>query len=149
MVEEIDNSNPKSIRVEVEVKTEIRIRETIKTGTDKMTDLTAETEDNTDKTEVVFDTNKIIEEIILEEMLEIMVDKIVEENIETAIEMRVMIEAGTDLEKGCFPEIMTIIELEVQAIVDAGQDPELAQIGIEYIVISAGNKIISQETVDF
>ena len=36
---------------------------TIKIGTDQ----TAETEDNTDKTEVGLDMNKIIEEIILEE----------------------------------------------------------------------------------
>ena len=64
MVEQIDNSNPKSIRVEVEVKTEITIRETIKTVTDQK----AETEDNTDKTEVCLDMNKIIEEVILEEM---------------------------------------------------------------------------------
>ena len=76
-----------------------------------------------------------------------MVDKTVEENIETAIEMTVMTEAGTHLEKGCFPEIMAITELEVQAIVDPGQDPEPAQIGIEYIVISVGNTIISQGTV--
>ena len=68
-----------------------------------------------------------------------MVDRTVEENTETAIEMTVMTEAGTGLEKGCFPEIMAIIELEVQATVDPGQDPELAQIGIEFIVISVGN----------
>ena len=70
----------------------------------------------------------------------------VEENIETAIEMTVMTEAGTGLEKGHFPEIMAITELEVQAIVDPGQDPELAPIGIEYIVISVGNMIILQGT---
>ena len=62
-----------------------------------------------------------------------MVDKTVEEKIETAIEMTVMTEAGTGLEKGHFPEIMVITELELQAIVDPGQDPELAQIGIEYM----------------
>ena len=46
-----------------------------------------------------------------------MADKTVEENTKiTAIEMTVMIEADIGLEKGCFPEIMTIIELEVQAI---------------------------------
>ena len=43
-------------------------RETIKTGTNQITDQTAETEDNTDKTEVGLDMNKIIEEEILEEM---------------------------------------------------------------------------------
>ena len=67
MVEQIDNSNPKSIRLEVEVKTDITIRETIKIGTGQITDQTAETQDNTDKTEVDLDTNKIIEKMILEE----------------------------------------------------------------------------------
>ena len=57
-------------------------------------------------------------------MLETMVEKPVEENIEIA--MTVMTEAGTGLEKGCFPEIMAIIELEVLAKVDPGQDQELA-----------------------
>ena len=42
---------------------------------------------------------------------------------------------------------MTIIELEVQATVDPGHDPELAQIGTEFIDISVGNMIISQGTV--
>ena len=80
-------------------------------------------------------------------MLEIMVDKIVEENIEIAIEMTVMTEAGTGLERGHFPEIMAIIELEVKAKVDPGQDPKIAQIGIEFIVIHVGNMIISQGTI--
>ena len=58
-----------------------------------------------------------------------------------------MIEAETGLEKGHFPEIMAIIELEVQARVDPCQDAGLAQIGIEFIVISVGNTIILQGTV--
>ena len=57
-----------------------------------------------------------------------------------------MTEAGIGLEKGHFPEIMAI-ELQVQATVGPGEDLELAQIGIEFVVISVGNKIISQETV--
>ena len=61
--------------------------------------------------------------------------------------MTVMTEAGTGLEKGCFPEIIAITELEVQVIVDPGQDPELAQKGIEYIVISIRNMTNSQGTV--
>ena len=77
-----------------------------------------------------------------------MVDKIVEENIEAATEMTVMTEAGTGLEKGCFPEIIaTVLEIEVQAAVDPGQDPDQVQIGIEFDVISVGNMIILQETV--
>ena len=38
--------------------------------------------------------------------------------------MTVVTEAGMGLEKGHFPEIMAITELEVQAIVDSGQDPD-------------------------
>ena len=71
----------------------------------------------------------------------------VEDSAEIAIEMTVMTEAGTSLEKGCFLEIMAIIELKAQATIDPGQDPDLAQIGIEFIVISVGNMIISQGTV--
>ena len=55
-----------------------------------------------------------------------MIDKTVQENTEVAIEMTIMTEAGRGLEKGHFPEIMAIIELEAQAAVDPGQDPELA-----------------------
>ena len=73
-----------------------------------------------------------------------MVDKIVEESTETAIGMTVMTEAGTGLEKGCFPETLaTILEIEVQAIVGPGLDPEQVQIGIDFNVISVGNMIIS------
>ena len=57
-----------------------------------------------------------------------------------------MTEVGTGLEKGHFPDIMAIIELEAQATVDPGQDPKLAQMGIEFIVISVGNMIILQRT---
>ena len=77
-----------------------------------------------------------------------MVDKTVEESIETDIEMTVMTEAGTGLEKGHFPEIIAaILEIEVQAKVDPGQDPEQVQIGIESNVISTGNAIILKGTV--
>ena len=91
--------------------------------------------------------SKILGKVILEETLVIMVDKTVEENIEAAIKITVMTKAGTGLEKGHFPEIMAILELEIQAIVDPGQDPELAQIGIEFIVMCVGKMIILQGTV--
>ena len=70
--------------------------------------------------------SKIIGEVILEETLEIKVDKTVEENPEIAVEMTVMTEIGTGLERGHFPEIMAIIELEVQVEVGPSQDLELA-----------------------
>ena len=72
-----------------------------------------------------------------------------EENIEITIGMTVMIEAGTGLERGCFPEIMVIIEWEVQAKVGPDHCSGLAQIGIEFIVISVGNIIILQWMSNF
>ena len=54
-----------------------------------------------------------------------------------------MTEAGTGLEKGCFPVIMaTILEIEVQATVGPGKDQEQVKIGIEFNVISVQNVII-------
>ena len=77
-----------------------------------------------------------------------MIDRIAEESIETIIEMTVMIEAETGLEKGHFPEtIAVILEIEVQATVGPGQDPEQVLIKTEFDVISVGNMIISQGTV--
>ena len=66
-MEQTDNSNHKSIRVEVEVRTEITIKETIRIGRDQITGQIAETEDNEDKTEVGPDMSKIIGEVILGE----------------------------------------------------------------------------------
>ena len=97
-----------------------------------MTDQIAETEENIDKTEASLDMNTTFGQVILEEILGIMVGKIVGQSIEKDIEIRGMIEAETDLEIGHFP----ITKLEVQATVDPGQDPEIVQIGIEFIVIS-------------
>ena len=77
-----------------------------------------------------------------------MVDKIVEESIEAIMEMTVMTEAGTGLGKGHFPEtIATILEIEVQGIVDPVQDQQQVQIETEFNVNSVGNMITSQRTV--
>ena len=65
---QVDSSNHKSIKIEVEVKIEITIRGTIRIGIDQITDQIVVTEDNTDKTEVGLDMNKIIGEVTLEEM---------------------------------------------------------------------------------
>ena len=62
-MEQIDNSNHKSIRVEAEVRTEITIRGTIKIGTEIITGQIAETRDNTDRIEVGIHMNKIIGEV--------------------------------------------------------------------------------------
>ena len=55
-----------------------------------------------------------------------MTDKTADESIEIITEMKVMTgaEMGTGLEKGCFPEILVVIEIGVQAILGPGQDPE-------------------------
>ena len=58
-----------------------------------------------------------------------MEDRIVEENIEM-IDIMNMIEAGIDQEKGHLPNIMVVVEIEVQVTVDQGQDLELMQIEI-------------------
>ena len=60
---QVDSSNHKFIKTEVEVRTEITIRGTIRTGIDQI----VVTEDNTDKTKVGPDMNKIRGEEILEE----------------------------------------------------------------------------------
>ena len=91
--------------------------------------------------------SKVIGEIIIGKIQENMEDKAVEERIEVIIiEVKAMIEVGIGLEKGHFPETMTIIEIEVQAIVDQGWDLEVVQKGIEKGVISVGNLIILQKT---
>ena len=51
-----------------------------------------------------------------------MAERLVEGNKETVTKMTVMIEAGTGLEKGHFPEAITTIGLGVQGMVGPGQD---------------------------
>ena len=59
-------------------------------------------------------------------------DKTAEENIEMiVIDMMVIIEVGIDQERGCSQEFIAAIELEVQAVVGLGQDPEPILIGTE------------------
>ena len=61
-----------------------------------------------------------------------MEDKAAEGSIEMIIiDVMVTIEIGIDQEIGCSQEIIVVIELEVQAVVGLGQDPEPVLIGIE------------------
>ena len=62
-MEQVGSSKHKFIKIEAEVRTEITIRETIRTGLDQI----VMTEDNTDKTEVGLDMKKIIGEETSEE----------------------------------------------------------------------------------
>ena len=61
-----------------------------------------------------------------------MEDKTTERNTEMiAIHVMVTIEVGIGPERGHSKEIIVVIELEVQAVVGLGQDPEPVLIGIE------------------
>ena len=62
-MDQVGSSNHTFIRIDAKVRTEIKIRGTSRTGIDKI----VVTEDNTDKTEVGLDMNKIIGEETLEE----------------------------------------------------------------------------------
>ena len=65
-------------------------------------------------------------------MLGNMEDKTAEGNIEMLIiDVMVTIEVGIDQERGHSWEVIVVIELEVQAVVGLGQDPEPVLIGIE------------------
>ena len=66
-MEQADNSNHNSIREEVEVRIEVTTKETIGIGTGQITGQIAETENNTDLTEVGLGMSKILGEVILEE----------------------------------------------------------------------------------
>ena len=124
---QVDSSKHKFINIEAEVRTEIIISIGIRTGIGQI----VKTEDSIDKIEVGLDMNKIIGEETSKETCGTLTDRIVEENIETITEMTVMIEAGTGLGKGNFPEAITTIGICVQAIVGPGQDQEQIQIKIE------------------
>ena len=77
-----------------------------------------------------------------------LIDRIAEAIIQTIKKMTVMLAARTTLEKGHFPEtIATLQEIEVQAIVGPGQNPEQVLIETEFDVISVGNMITSQRAV--
>ena len=83
-----------------------------------------ETEDSIDRTEVGLDINKFIGEVISEVKRETLTGKIAEESIEIITGMKVMTEAGTGLEKGCFLEAVVVIEIGMQAIIGPSQNQE-------------------------
>ena len=99
--------------------------------------------------------NKIIEEETLEVIqghIRISEDRIAEENTEENIWRKITVEweIGVDLEKGHFQETIAIIiegMIEVQALVDQGQDQEQIWIGIELSVISVERMITLQSIV--
>ena len=78
-----------------------------------------------DSTQVV-GLDKTIEIVVPEKTLEDMEDKKIEEDIEM-IDIMITIEAETGQKRGYLPEIIIVVEIEVQVTVDPGQAPELTQ----------------------
>ena len=122
-MEQVDSSNHKFSKTEVEVRTEIIISIAIRTDIGQI----VKTGDNTDKIQVDLDMSQITGEETSEKTCRALTDRIVEEYIEAITEVKVLIETGTGLEKGHFPEVITTIEIGVQAIIGPGQDQVLCR----------------------
>ena len=101
-----DNSNPKYIKAEEEVRTKAIAKEIIKISIGQTTDQTIEIEDSSGKIEVDIDLSKIIEGVVFEIIPEDTVHRIVEESIGIiVIEMMATAEAGISLEKDLFRKL--------------------------------------------
>ena len=121
-----DHLNPRYTDVEKEDKTEVMVRGIIKIGTGQKVWIY-----NLGKIEVNPDLSKVIEGTLFEIILEDTVDKIVEGNKEMVIKgVVVIIELGLGPGGEHFQETILVVELEVQEIVDQGQEPEPILIGI-------------------
>ena len=82
------------------------------------------TEDSLGKREVDPDSSRVIEGTIFEIIPDDTTDKTVKGNIEMIIiGVVAIIEVGIGPERDHSPETIGVVELEVQAIVDQGQDP--------------------------
>ena len=124
-----DHLSLKYIKAEEEDKTEVLVKETIRIETGQTIDQVVEIEVSS---EIGLDSNRTTEGAIFKIMLGDMGDKTVEGNIEMiVIDVMVTMEVGIDLEKGHSQEFVVVIELEVQAVVGLGQDPDAVLIGIE------------------
>ena len=119
----------KYIKTEEEDKTEVLAKEIIRIETGQTIGQVVEIEDSS---EIDPDLSRTMGGLFFEIMLWNMEDKPAERNIEMIlINVMVTIEVGIDQEKGHFQEFVAVIELEVQAVVGLGQDPEPVLIGIE------------------
>ena len=123
-----DHLSHKYIKEEEEDKIGILVRETIRTETDQTIGQIIEIEDSL---ETGPGLSRITEETILEVTLGDIIDKIAEGNIETTVIYKMItLEVGICQEKGHSQGVTAAIELEVQVLVDLGQDPEPVPIGI-------------------
>ena len=76
--------------------------------------------------------SRVIEEVVFRIILEDTIDETAGESIGTIIiKIVVIIETGIGIKGDHFQEIMMVIELDIQAVVDQGQDPEPVPIEIE------------------
>ena len=106
--------SPRYIKVEVDVRTEVIVKEIIRIGTGQTIDQIVGIEDSSDKTEIDPDLSEVIDGVVSKIIPEDRVYRIAEESIEIiVIEMVVTTEVGTGLEKDHFQEIMAVAELEV------------------------------------
>ena len=109
-----DSLNPRYIKAEVEVRTEVIVKEIIRRGTGHTIDQIVGIEDTSGKTEIDPDLSKVIDGVVSKIIPEGTVYRIAEESIGIiVIEMVVRTEVGTGLGKDPFQEIMAVTELEV------------------------------------
>ena len=141
-MEQLDNLNHRYTKAEVEARIGITIKEIIRADTDRQIDQTAMTEDSLGKINPVRDMNRTLGGVTLGEMLETLTDEIIEENIVA------ILETGIDPEKGHYQEtIAKSLEIEVQAVVDLGQDQGQVLIETEFNATSVKSTTILQVTV--
>ena len=114
--------------IKEEDKTEVLVKEIIRIETGQTIGQVVEIEDSSETGPYL---SRTTEESIFKVTLGDMLDKTAEGNIEIiVIGMMVTIEVGIDQEKGHSQEFTVVIELEVQAVADLGQDPEPVLLGI-------------------
>ena len=108
--------------IKEEDKIGILIKETIRTETGQTIGQIVEIENSLETDPGL---SRIIEEVIFKITLGDMVDRIAERNTEIiTIDVMITIEVGIDQDKDHSQGVTAAIELEVQVVVDLGQDPE-------------------------
>ena len=128
----LDHLNPRHIKAEEEDKTEVIVKGVIRIGTDEIKAQIVGIKGSLGKMGIDWDLSQVTEGTIFEIVLEDTVDKIAKGSIEIIIiGIVVTIEAGIGPDRDHSQKTISVIELEVQVIVDWGQHPEpvLIEIG--------------------
>ena len=109
-----DSLNPRYVKAEVEVRTEVTVKEIIRIGTGQTIDHIVWIEDSSGKKEIDPDLSEVIDGVVSKIIPEDTVYRIAEGRIGIIVtEMVFTTEVGTGLEKDHFREIMAVTELEV------------------------------------